>query len=632
MSAIFGIVRRDGALVAPGMLETMWGAMKEWEMEGGDIWLGACCGLGQLRLYSTPEAHCDRLPYVDTAGGSVFTATARLDNRGELIHSLGIGQSDAETMADGELLRQAYLRWGDQCVERVYGDWSFAAWHPNERRLFLARDHFGNTALYYYADARICAFASSRKALLALQLAPVKMDELYLAQVLVSWTAYHGERTIHTPLKRLPPAHCLTVMPERIDKRLYWQMENTAELRLNGRDEYVVAFREHFDSAVTARLRSTASAGIAVTLSGGLDSGSVSVTAARYLHDKGQRLTAFTSVPLSDTGRYVAQHRFGDEYPLARAVAHQAGAIDLYPVSAASLTPIGAIRAMLCIANEPGHSAANFYWILELLGAARENGCRVLLTGQMGNAGVSWTGDPFSQPFFFQLRHFGWKQWSKKTMKRCLPSTLLQTYRNVRLPEDALWRSTAIHPDFARRLGLREQLLDAPDSLWAIIRTLREQRLKIIKPSCSFAGALWHENGAAYGLDVRDPTADARLLAFCLSVPDHIFIDPKTGMDRWLIREAMQGRLPDEVRMNRKRGRQAADLVPRLRACANEVEDALDELASGPAVEYLNVPHMRQVWRMIQTDDTPEAFHKSVTVLTRGIMAGLWVNGFYNAS
>lgn len=631
MSAIFGIVRRDGAPLHPGMLETMRRAMADWGPDGSEVRLNGCCGLGQARLHSTPEAHYDRLPYVDTAGGSVFTATARLDNRGELIHSLGIGQSDAETMADGELLRQAYLRWGDQCVERVYGDWSFAAWHPNERRLFLARDHFGNTALYYYADARICAFASSRKALLALQLAPVKMDELYLAQLLVSWTAYHGERTIHTPLKRLPPAHCLTVMPERIDKRLYWQMENTAELHLNGRDEYVAAFREHFDSAVRARLRSTTSAGIAVTLSGGLDSGSVSVTAAQHLHSKGQRLTAFTSVPLSDTGAYVSQ-RFGDEHPLARAVAHQAGAIDLYPVSATSLTPIGAIRAMLCIVNEPGHAAGNFYWILELLGAARENGCRVLLTGQMGNAGVSWTGAPFSQPFFFQLRHFGWKQWSKELLKRQLPADMLGGYRKLRLPKEPQWQSSAIHPDFARRLKLREQLLHAPDSPWTTLRTPRQQRLNILKPGCSFAGALWHENGAAFGLDVRDPTADARLLAFCLSVPDAVFIDPQTGMDRWLIREAMQGRLPDEVRMNRKRGRQAADLVPRLRACADEVEDALDELAGGPAVEYLNVPHMRQVWRMIQTDDTPEAFHKSVTVLTRGIMAGLWVNGFYNAS
>lgn len=631
MSAIFGIVRRDGAPLHPDMLETMRCEMADWGPDGSSVRLSGCYGVGQARLHSTPEGHCERLPYIDTADDSAFTATARLDNRGELIHSLGIGQSDAETMADGELLRQAYLRWGDQCVERVYGDWSFAAYHPNERRLFLARDHFGNTALYYYADTRIFAFASSRKALLALQLAPVKMDELYLAQVLVSWLGYHGERTIHTPLKRLPPAHCLTVTPDQLTTSLYWRMEDTPELRLPQREDYVTAFRELFDAAVRVRLRVPASGKVAATLSGGLDSGSVSATAACYLRDKGQRLTAFTGVPLSDTGVYDSK-RFDNEYPFAEAVAHQAGNIDLHSVSAASFSPISAIRSMLHIRNEPAHAAGNFYWIRELLATVEKGECRVLLTGQMGNAGVSWVGDPFSQPFSFQLHHFGWKRWPKEALKRQLPTDMLQAYRQLRLPKEQQWQSSAIHPQFARRLDLYEQMLHAPDSLETPLRTPLEYRYAMLRPGSSFIGALWHENGAAYGLDVRDPTADARLLAFCLSVPDAVFIDPKTGMDRWLIREAMQGRLPDEVRLNRKRGRQAGDLIPRLRACANEVEAALDELAHGPAVEYLNVPHMRQVWRMIQTDDTPEAFRKAVAVLTRGIMAGLWVNDFYAAT
>ncbi len=630
MSGIFGVLQRDNAPVASGMFEAMRRAMTGWGPDGGDFWLGGCCGLGQARQHSTPEAYGERLPYVDAAGGSVFTATARLDNRQELLDSLGIGPADAKTVADGELLRRAYLHWGEQCLERVYGDWSFAAWHPVERRLFLARDHYGATALYYYANDHIFAFASSRKALLALQLAPREMDELYLAQVLVAWLGYHGERTIHPALKRLPPAHCLTVTPERLDKRLYWHMEATPELRLP-QQEYTEVFRELFDTAVRARLRIPASDKVAAMLSGGLDSGSVAVTAARYLRNQGQRLTAFTSVPLSDTGAYVSQ-RFGDEYPFAEATARQAGDIDLHPVSAASLSPISAIRAMLRIHNEPAHAAGNFYWLLELLAAAAKEGCRVLLSGQMGNAGVSWTGDPFSQPLALQLCHFGWKQWSKELLKRHLPADMLRAYRKLRLPKEQNWQSSAIHPDFARRLDLYEQMLHAPDLLITPLRTPLEQRYAILRPGCSFGGAMLHEIGAAYGLDVRDPTADVRLLTFCLSVPDHIFIDPKTGMDRWLIREAMQGRLPDTVRLNRQRGRQAGDLVPRLRTCAPEVETALDELAGGPAAAYLNIPHMRQVWRMVQTDDTPEAFRKSVAVLTRGIMAGLWVNNFYAAA
>jgi asparagine synthase (glutamine-hydrolysing) len=134
--------------------------------------------------------------------------------------------------------------------------------------------------------------------------------------------------------------------------------------------------------------------------------------------------------------------------------------------------------------------------------------------------------------------------------------------------------------------------------------------------------------GAAAGLEIRDPTADARVLSFCCSVPDTVFMDPQTGLDRWLIREAMKRRLPDSVRLNRRRGRQAADLVPRLRQSAAEVESALAEVESGPAAEYVSVPAMRAAWHRVRTEDTPEAFQLAVTVLTRGIMAGFFVNGF----
>ncbi|ABQ25547.1 asparagine synthase-related protein [Geotalea uraniireducens] len=639
MSCIFGFLRRDGASIAPLTMETMRRHMAEWGPDGGDVLLDGPAAMGQMRLFSTPEATYEKMPLIDAAEGFIFTAAGRVDNRQELIADCGLRIAEYEKcgIPDGEVILQAYRKWGEDCPKRIYGDWSFAVWHPRERRLFLARDHYGNTSLYYYADRHVFAFASDRKALLALDLVPKEMDELYLAQVLVSWPAYHGERTIHTPVKRLPPAHCLTVSHERLDVRRYWRLEETPELRLPRRNDYVEAFRDLFDEAVRCRLR-VANGGntqgngagqIAVTLSGGLDSGSVTATAAHFLRNEGRRLTAFTSVPLSDTSAYVKKN-FGDEFPFARSTAQFAGNVDHLPITAAAITPIQAIRRMLRIHGEPAHAAGNFFWMLELEETARACGCRALLTGQVGNGGISWTGDVFSQPLALQLRHYGWRKWTKESAKRIASPVLLKAYRRARMPKDYSWcQSSAIHPDFARRLNLLEQRLNDPAEH---PRSPQEKRFQILQPGCSFVGALHAQMGAAHGLEIRDPTADARVLAFTLSVPDYIFMDPTTGLDRWLIREAMKGRLPDEVRLNRERGRQAGDLVPRLRACADEVETALDELAVGPAAAYLNVPYMREVWAMVRTDDTPEAFRKSVTILTRGIMAGLWVNGFYNVT
>jgi len=156
-------------------------------------------------------------------------------------------------------------------------------------------------------------------------------------------------------------------------------------------------------------------------------------------------------------------------------------------------------------------------------------------------------------------------------------------------------------------------------------------RTGILLPGESFDGAVHAELGAAAGLEIRDPTADARVQSFCFSVPETVFIDPATGLDRWLIREAMKGRLPDVVRLNRRTGLQAGDLVPRLRHSADEVEGALSEISSGPGAGYVDVSRMRSVWDRIggaTGEDTPESFRLAVSVLTRGIMAGLFVNRF----
>ena len=591
--------------------------MGGWGPDGFGTWVGGCAALAQGRWSArTPESGCESLPRHDGETGVAVTAAGRLDNRSELIAVLDVRGVSGGVVPDGDLLAGGYRRWGESSPLRLFGDWALAAWHERERRLFLARDHFGQTAMYYVVDREQFVFASSRHALTSLGYVKRDIDELYLAQVLISWPAYHGHGTVYSSLRRLPPAHALTVTPERFAVRRYWDMREVSELRLRRRADYVEALREMFDVAVTARLRSTAPVG--VTLSGGLDSGSVTATAAHVAQSSAPPMVAFSSVPVYDTEPYVGR-RFGDELPFAETTATVAG-IELVQIKGTSLSPIAAIRRALEIHGEAGHAAGNQFWMLELLAAVRERGCTTLLTGQLGNAGISWTG---------------WPTWCSALHERSVRSLgrmlrmRIRPYVPVGLRRARLaWAArsgfsrTAINPRFAERLGLQQRRIA---EMRLSSRPL-EHRLEILQDGMSFVGALWDEMSAAYGLDVRDPSGDARVLMFMLSVPDHIFTDPCTGIDRWLIREAMIGRLPDAVRLNRRRGRQAGDLVPRLRGSAREVDETLNELAAGRAGTYLDIDRMRESWGLIQAHDTPAAFGAAVSILTRGIMAGLFIN------
>jgi asparagine synthase (glutamine-hydrolysing) len=219
VSGIFGIVRRDGAAVDPEMMASMRRAMAFWGRDGSEVVVKGCAGLGHALTISTSEEKLERLPFVDAAAGGIFTAEGRVDNREELLRDLRMpaAHGDPARSPDGEIMFRAYQRWGVLGSRRLIGDWSFAAWDPTRRQFFLARDHLGNTSVYYNADARIFAFASSLDALLALDLGAGEMDEFFLAQVLVSWPAYHGPRTIRKHIRRLPPAHALTVADSRLD-------------------------------------------------------------------------------------------------------------------------------------------------------------------------------------------------------------------------------------------------------------------------------------------------------------------------------------------------------------------------------------------------------------------------------
>lgn len=447
MSGIFGIFNRNGKPVSSEILLTMYDAMAYWGPDGGSTWHDGPVGLGQLILYNTPEALHERLPRV-VGGGIVLTAEARIDNRTELSDFFDIPHTERPKTPDSDLIQYAYQKWGQDCTNHLVGDWSFAVWNPAEETLFLARDHHGNTALYYYLDKRIFAFASSRKALFAIGIHR-QLNEIYLGQLLISWPAYHGPDTIDLDVHRLPPAHHLSVTPERVDIQRYWRLEDTPELRLPSLDEYLEGLMELYTEAVRCRLRSYRPIG--ATLSGGLDSGSMTALAARELKTQGQLLPTFTSVPVYDTSATVGPKRFGDETYLARATADFVGNVDPHFLKSEQINPVSAIRHVLEIHDEPGRNPTNDFWGQDLLSTVHKCGIGTLLTGQGGNATISWKGAPGLRSALGAFRHKGWKA----AAKHLLPGALLRLYMGFQI-DKVTWERSPIHPVFAQRMGLAQ--------------------------------------------------------------------------------------------------------------------------------------------------------------------------------
>src|SRR5688572_14017842 len=129
-----------------------------------------------------PEDRFDRQPLTGEGGRFLLVADIRIDNRGELLGELGIGTPSTSTMSDAALLLAAYLRWGDDILQKMHGDFAFALWDSKEKSLTLARDATGECPLHFHAGDGFFAFASMAPALACLPEVGRAVDEERLAQ------------------------------------------------------------------------------------------------------------------------------------------------------------------------------------------------------------------------------------------------------------------------------------------------------------------------------------------------------------------------------------------------------------------------------------------------------------------
>lgn len=243
----------------------------------------------QALHYNTAPSRLEPCPLRHEPTGTVVTSWARLDNRRELAQALGIPSSTLEEFSDSELILASYLKWDEDCVNHLIGDFVFAVYDEKKDRLFCARDHLGTRPLYYFLahDRFLCATSLVpliRPASLPVQLDPRWVTE-YLLRLSMSW-----DRTPYQGIHRLPPAHCLSVTPSGVRIWRYFELSAEPALKLKDSREYVDAYREQLETAVKCRLVSGYDIGS--ELSGGLDSSSITAYAARFL-DQPTRLHTF---------------------------------------------------------------------------------------------------------------------------------------------------------------------------------------------------------------------------------------------------------------------------------------------------------------------------------------------------
>jgi asparagine synthase (glutamine-hydrolysing) len=640
VSAIVGFYNRDGKPVDKVDVSRMLDSLAHRGSDGAGIWSDGSVNLGHRMLWTTPESLQEKLPLVSRSGDFVLTADARIDNRDELISWLGLTDYPPE-IADSQLILAAYEKWGEDCAEKLLGDFAFAIWDARTQKLFCARDPMGVKPFYYYHSDRVFVFASEIKAVLCLDEVPRKLNEVKVADYLVP--IFNDQiSTYYKDIVRLPPAHNMTVDGGGVRTRSYWSLDPTRELHLGSDEEYVEAFRELFTEAVRCRLRSAFPIGS--TLSGGLDSSSIACTADKLLAaNGGQRLHTFSAIFPS----VAEEDPRIDERPYIETVL-ALGVFEPHYVRADCCQPL----ADVAWHKDEVLATPNLYMVNLLFSAAHEHGVRVLLSGFDGDVTVSYgyeyldelacTGRwaDFAQEAEAVSRHFGgnplyylqchgipyltefaregqgWdfvKQageiaeqfafsrqriFLEAGLKPLVPQLLQRAWQRLRGHAQAkspIWNlKSPIKPAFAQRIALAERVKAFKTDKPMSANRLREQHVfGLISGQMQYLLGMFDQSAATCALEQRYPFFDRRLMELCLALPFEQKL--RHGWTRAILRRAMENILPPTVQWRTDKGNLSVNIRRRLLA-ERETLEAIILHDSEIIGAYVDVPAVQAAY------------------------------------
>jgi asparagine synthase (glutamine-hydrolysing) len=544
MSGIVGIINLDGAPVDRDLLRRMTEFMSYRGPDAQEIWTEANVGFGHAMLRTTFEAETEKQPL--TLDGKVWlVADARIDRRDELISKLEAKPGttlragpEAKTANDAELILYAYQAWGEDCVKHLIGDFAFAIWDQSLRRLFCTRDHFGVRPFYYAVQNGHFIFSSSPNCLKIHPAISNNLDDNAIGDFLLFEMNLDPSRSAFADVRRLPPAHKLTLLDAGLNITRYWSLPIDEEIRYKKHDEYIDYFRGVMLKAVTDRLRTDR---VSVPLSGGMDSGTVAASARKLINEGSQGdLQAFT---------YVYDYLMPDEERYYSGLAAQKLNIPInYIVSDPYDLYQWPAQPGFCpgeIINEPLRALFNDF-IYKM-----SQHSRVALSGDGGDA-LFYPTDNYPAKIMGQwqglLRNTAYSLWSYGRIPRMGFRSSIKRFIGLAKSKTAPVYPDWLDPLFEERFALRSRWEDQ-NKLRKPAHPRRNNTFESLNhPMWPHLFADHDPDTTRSPIEFRYPFFDIRVVHFLLNVPSLPWC-----FEKGLLRAASRGDLPENVRKRSKK-------------------------------------------------------------------------------
>jgi asparagine synthase (glutamine-hydrolysing) len=265
MCGIAGIINLFDKKVDSSEIKTMLTKIKHRGPDDEGLFIKDNVGLGHVRLSIIDLSSAGHQPMFSNDERYLIIFNGEIYNYLELKAELE-NKYVFRSKTDTEVLLAAYITWGEDCLSKLNGDFSFVIYDTQEKSVFGARDRFGIKPFYYYQDANRLLFASEIKAILPL-LKEVQPNDKSIFEYLVYNRCDQSNETFFSSIFKLPHGHSFTVKEKQFKIKKWYQLaESIRSPKIISPEEY----RTELQKSVKLRLRSDVPIG--VCLSGGIDS------------------------------------------------------------------------------------------------------------------------------------------------------------------------------------------------------------------------------------------------------------------------------------------------------------------------------------------------------------------------
>ena len=438
---------------------------------------------------------------------------------------------------DTEVVLNSFIEWGETCLEKFNGMWAFAIYDREKKKLFCSRDRYGVKPFYYYADNEQFIFASEIPSILSILKRRLKPNNKAIFDYLVFNRTDQTGETFFEGIKKLQHSSILAVssQPSAISIKRWYELRSRVSLAepFNSAEEY----RELFSSSVGLRLRSDVPVG--VCLSGGLDSSSIVSVLLKDYNKKD--LNTFSAIygknESGDESEYI------DEF--------KSKPLSMHFTSPTLDSLMEDISLFVKAQAEPVPSTSPYaqFKVMEL---ARNN-VVVTLDGQ--GADESLAGYHYFFGFYFKdllkrLRLIKLLNESSSYITNHKSIYGLRTGLYFMMPKSIrtnlrLKENSYLHQDFQDKYNtgsvIANDLYGSGSLNEALLNHFEYKLEHLLK---------WEDrNSMHFSLEARVPFLDYRLVERTLATGSDLII--KKGTTKQLLREAMNGTLPEKIKFRR---------------------------------------------------------------------------------